>query len=372
MRNSGPKYRTFVADNYKKRIKGEKAAGRYEIEILTKEGTCIPVEICTNAIEYEGKRADMAVVRDITDRKRAEEALEASEEKYATLVEQSSDGIVIVDGSLIEFGNQMICEISGYCKEELIGKNFLELISLESKELLGERERRRLAGKPILDNYELEIITKDKRKVPVETKLQRIAYKGKSVRMVIIRDITERKQAEKQLKESEENLRTYLDNAPDGIYLSDLNGHFLYGNKKAEEILGCKKEALIGKSFLKLNLLPAKYLVKAGKLLALNAMGKNTGPDEFELIKMDKTRIWVEINTAPIKQKDKKIIVGFARDITERKKSEELVYQERNRAQTYCLEQCRVAGCNRKGHRNSEFRRGHYCAPPGGKSLEGE
>ena len=156
----------------------------------------------------------------------------------------------------------MICEISGYCKEELIGKNFLELISLESKELLGERKRRRLAGKPILDNYELEIITKDKRKVPVETKLQRIAYKGKSVRMVIIRDITERKQAEKQLKESEENLRTYLDNAPDGIYLSDLNGHFLYGNKKAEEILGCKKEALIGNSFLKLNLLPGKVFRK--------------------------------------------------------------------------------------------------------------
>jgi PAS domain S-box-containing protein len=76
------------------------------------------------------------------------------------------------------------------------------------------------------------------------------------------------------VRESERNLKTYLDNAPDGIYLSDLKGVFLYGNKKAEEILGYKKEDLIGNNFLKLNLLPAKYLVKAGRLLALNAMGK--------------------------------------------------------------------------------------------------
>ena len=330
-----PKYQTFVADNYRKRIKGENAAGRYEIEILTKEGTCIPVEICASAIEYEGKPADMVVIRDITERKRTEEALKASEEKYSTLIEQSSDGVVILKGSLIEFGNRRICELSGYSQEELISKHFDELISSKSNELLLERKRRRLAGEPVPDTYELEIITKDRQKIPVETKIQPIMYKGISARMVIIRDITERKQSEKQLKESEENLRTYLDNAPDGIYLSDLNGHFLYGNKKAEEILGCKKEALIGNSFLKMNLLPAKYLAKAGKLLVLNAMGKNTGPDEFELMKMDKTRIWVEINTAPIKQKDKKIIVGFVRDITERKKSEELVYQERNRAQTY-------------------------------------
>jgi PAS domain S-box-containing protein len=314
-----PKYRKFVADNYIKRIRGEKCPGSYEIEIITKEGTFTPAEICANAIEYRGKAADMAVIRDITERKRAEETLKASEEKYSALVEQSSDGIVIVDGSLIEFGNKMICAISGYCKEELIGKNFLELISLESKELLLERERRRLAGKPILDNYELEIIAKDKRKVPVETKLQRIAYKGKSVIMVIIRDITESKESEKLLRESEHNLRTYLDNAPDGIYLNDLNGHFLYGNKKAEEILGYKKEELIGSNFLKLNLLPGKYLGKAGKLLALNAMGINTGPDEFELIKKDKTRIWVEINTAPLKRNDKKVVIGFVRDITERK-----------------------------------------------------
>ena len=59
------------------------------------------------------------------------------------------------------------------------------------------------------------------------------------------------------------NLKTYLENAPDGVYLSDLNGNFLYGNKKAEGILGYDKEELIGNNFFKLTLLPEKYVKKA-------------------------------------------------------------------------------------------------------------
>ena len=134
---------------------------------------------------------------------------------------------------------------------------------------------------------------------------------------------SERKQAEEELRQSEENLRTYLESAPDGVYLNDLKGTFLYGNKKAEEITGYKREELIGKSFLKLNLLPAKYLAKAGKLLALKAIGRPTGPDEFELVRKDGSRIWVEINTTPIKQKGEGVVIGFARDITERKQAAE-------------------------------------------------
>ena len=140
-------------------------------------------------------------------------------------------------------------------------------------------------------------------------------------------NIIRRKQAEKQLEESEENLKTYLENAPDGVYLCDLNGIFLYGNKKAEGIMGYQKEELIGGNFFKLNLLPAKYLEKAGKLLKFSAMGRNTGPDEFELIRKDNSRVWVEINTAPIKQKNNNIVIGFVRNITERKQAEDKLEQ---------------------------------------------
>ena len=127
------------------------------------------------------------------------------------------------------------------------------------------------------------------------------------------------KQAEEQLRQSPENLKAYLENAPDGVYITDLKGTFLYGNKKAEELTGYKREELIGQSFLKLNLLPAKYLAKTSKLLALNAMGRPTGPDEFELMRRDGNLIWVEIHTTPIKQAEGRVVIGFVRDITERK-----------------------------------------------------
>jgi PAS domain S-box-containing protein len=133
----------------------------------------------------------------------------------------------------------------------------------------------------------------------------------------------ERKQAEETLQQSEENLKTYLESAPDGLYINDLKGTFLYGNKKSEELLGYKKEELIGKSFLKLKIIPAKYLAKAGKLLALSAMGRPTGPDEFELTRKDGSHVWVEIKTTPIKQQESMIVLGFVRDVTERKKMEE-------------------------------------------------
>ena len=140
-------------------------------------------------------------------------------------------------------------------------------------------------------------------------------------------NIIKRKQTEKQLEESENNLKTYLQNAPDGVYLCDLNGIFLYGNKKAEGIMGYQKDELIGENFFKLNLLPAKYLEKAGKLLTYSAMGRNTGPDEFELIRKDKSHVWVEINTAPIKQKNNSVVIGFVRNITERKQAEDKLEQ---------------------------------------------
>lgn len=150
--------------------------------------------------------------------------------------------------------------------------------------------------------------------------------------LALIKQIDQRKQAVEALRQSEEKLKAYLESAPDGVYINDLKGTFLYGNKKTEEIIGYKREDLIGKSFLKLRLLHAKDLIKAGKLLALNAMGKPTGPDEFELVRKDGTRIWTEITTTPVKEEGGKVVViGFVRDITERKQAEEALQESEER-----------------------------------------
>ena len=124
-------------------------------------------------------------------------------------------------------------------------------------------------------------------------------------------------------RESEELFRSYLVNAPDGVYMSDLNGTFLYGNRKSEEIIGYRREELIGKNFLELNLLTEKDLNKAVQWLQENMKGNPTGPDDIELISKEGRIIPVEINTSVVQRMGQEIILAFVRNITDRKNAEE-------------------------------------------------
>ena len=122
---------------------------------------------------------------------------------------------------------------------------------------------------------------------------------------------------------SEHKYRVLTENAPIGIYYNDLNGTFLYGNRKAEEVTGYERDALIGKNFLKLKLLGPKSIMKAAKLLALNKLGKSTGPDYFTLNRKDGTQRQVEICTEIINIDEKRVVLGMVQDITERNQTEE-------------------------------------------------
>jgi len=128
--------------------------------------------------------------------------------------------------------------------------------------------------------------------------------------------------------ESDDLLKVLFEYAPDAYYLNDTRGKFISGNRAAEALVGFRREELIGKSFVDLDILPADQIIKSLRLLALNAMRLPTGPDEFTLRRKDGSRVSVEIRTRPVKVKGKTVVLGIARDITERKKSQEL--QEEN------------------------------------------
>jgi PAS domain S-box-containing protein len=133
------------------------------------------------------------------------------------------------------------------------------------------------------------------------------------------------KRSENNSSVTDERLSIFFEYAPDGFYLSNLKGKLLDGNKAAQEIIGYNKEELIGKNFLKLNLLSPKQIPKAASLLAKNALGMATGPDEFILNRKDGTQVPVEIRTFPIKLKNKTIVLGIARDITILKNTQEKI-----------------------------------------------
>jgi len=135
--------------------------------------------------------------------------------------------------------------------------------------------------------------------------------------------IYSRIRSEQALKESEEQLRMSMENAPDGIFMFDLEANFIYGNRMCEEIIGYKREYLIGKNFLELNILTENSLAVAAGLLQMSGMGKPTSTDELVLIRKDGQLVPVEINTTMVQRGGQPVVLAFVRDITERKQSEE-------------------------------------------------
>jgi len=154
---------------------------------------------------------------------------------------------------------------------------------------------------------------------------------NKVVRVVgNIIDITNYKNVLKALESSEERLKVIFELAPDAVYLFDFKGNFLDGNKAAEEMIGYKKEELIGKNFFKLKLLPAADLASIAKVLIQVATGKKTGIIEYSIKHKNGNLIPIEVSAYPVKISGKTVILGIARNITERKKSgKELLESEK-------------------------------------------
>jgi len=134
--------------------------------------------------------------------------------------------------------------------------------------------------------------------------------------------VRELEELNERLRVSEGRFQALFEYAPDGYYLSDLKGVFVDGNTAAESITGYARSELIGKSFLTLGLLLPSGALKAAALLAKNMLGRSTGPDEFTLIRKDGSKVSVEITTHPITLDERRLVLGIARDISERRRVE--------------------------------------------------
>jgi len=176
-----------------------------------------------------------------TERKQAEEALRESEEKYRTLVEQSLQGIVVVQGFRIVFANTTFTEISGYTVEELLSflpEEVQAMIHPEDQAFVWGHFRDRLAGKLVSPRYEYRGIGKDGAVRWLEMFASRIEYRGKPAIQGAIVDITERKWAEEQLQSEKEKFRVLVEESPLGVSMIGKDGHYKYFNSKFIEIFG--------------------------------------------------------------------------------------------------------------------------------------
>jgi len=299
-----------------------------------------------------------------TERKWAEEALRESEERFQQVAEHAQEWIWEVDAhGSYTYSSPIVEEILGYKPEEVVGKkHFYDLFHPEDREELKKAAFEVFAQKQSFREFINRNMRKDGETVWLSTSGVTIldeegnllGYRGADI------DTTERKQAQEALRESEERLKILFEFAPDGYYVNNLKGTFIDGNKAAEEITGYKREELMGKSFLKLKLLPPNQIPRAAALLVQNALGKPTGPDEFTLNQKDGSQVPVEIRTFPIKVKGQTLVLGIARDITERKRAEEELrrsLEETARGQRMLLALSQAAQTVQRAHTPEEVYR---------------
>ena len=299
------------------------------MEYYRKDGSTVWMENRVQAIR-DSKNVIvgmMGLSRDITERGKAEVALRKSEEKYRSLFENAPVGIAIVDdeGKILDFNDAML-RLHGYSRKDrsVVGPTSEYYHNPEDR----EKVIAQLSKNGSVNEMEVKFKRKDGTPYDALLSMLPIEIDRKSLWHAMIQDITERKKSEIALRESEEKFKAFFEFAPDACYLSDLEGYFMDGNKAAEELIGYKKEELIGKNFLGLNLLPPEQLPKAAELLQKNIEGQTTGPDELILNRKDGSQVAVEIGTLMTQMKGQGVVIGIARDVTERKRAEELKKSE--------------------------------------------
>jgi PAS domain S-box-containing protein len=321
------------ARDVKHRQISEKGKATIETRWKRKDGRILDVLLSATVFDpADFSKGVTFTALDITERKSAEEAIRESEEKFRSLADQSPNMIFINKNGKIVYANKKCEEIMGYTREELYRADFdfRTLIAPESAGLVKESFARHSWGRDV-EPYDLCLLNKMGQRIEAINTSKLIQYEGQTAILGIVTDITQRKKTERELRESQERLKVLFESAPDAIYLTDLEGRFVDGNRAAEDLVGFKKAELIGKSLAESGLLNAEDLSKAAANLEKVAAGKPSGPTEYLLKRKDGRLIGIEVRTFPVRIGGKMLSLGIARDVTARKRAQQKLLDDREK-----------------------------------------
>ncbi|MBP1929919.1 PAS domain S-box-containing protein [Methanolinea mesophila] len=267
------------------------------------------------------------MIREAASRNRSRMELEESERRFRESLEQ----IPLISYQLdregkITFCNEHFLELTGWTREEMTGENWFDLfIPVRDRTRMKRGYQKGIREGVASDRHFTPVITRDGEVRHVllssianrsrEGEIEGVTFVGE--------DVTERERATEEMRSSEERLKIIFEYAPDGFFLNDPAGVFVDVNRAAEQIMGYRREELIGKNFLTVGVITPEEITRAISLFTPNTGGQSQGPGELTLVRRDGSRVVVEMHTYPVMFRGRELILGIARDITERKHAEE-------------------------------------------------
>ena len=274
---------------------------------------------------YEGS------VEDITAGKRAEERLARSEEQYRVLFESNPNPMWVYDADTYRYlaVNEAAVRHYGYTREEFLAMSIFDVRPPENIPAVLEN----IAAQPSAHRYagECEHRKKDGTRIFVEISSQQIDFGGRAARLVLINDVTERKQAEAALRESEERYRELFENANDVIYTTDLTGRYITVNPVVEKISGYTCDEIRRMNYEEI--ITPEHLELSRQMMARKLAGEETTTFyESGIISKSGERVLLEVSSQLIYDEGMPVgVQGIARDITKRKQAERALRESEER-----------------------------------------
>lgn len=268
---------------------------------------------------------------DITERKNIEDA-------YRMLTENSLQGLALLQDNRIVFANPMMAEIMGYDNEELLEFSAEELkmrIHPDDREKVWSYLQNRLAGRTPPSHYEQRLVRKNGEVRWVETSADRVYYRDRPASQVVCLDITERKETEQHLRESEAKYRMLAEHMRDVIWTMDTTGRFTYMSPSIYHLRGYTPEEVMQQDLHEVVTPDSLHLVQEGMQRSFSGTA-TIGRTELEQPCKDGTSVWTESVVVRMLDDSNQVTgwLGVTRDIRDRRRAEEQMRQYAARAET--------------------------------------
>jgi PAS domain S-box-containing protein len=275
-------------------------------------------EVRLKPVTIDGRMQILAFARDITERKAAEEKLRASEEQHRSIFNASADAALVKDADhRIVDVNEAYLRMVGYERHELLGQRLSQFVPAELQARCDVLVPEILAGQPC--QLEATMLRRDGSRFEVEIRGTPVQYRGSTLALVIMRDITERKVAEARLRNSEEQYRAIFDASTDALVLWNADLRFVDVNRAVCAMYGFTREEVLDTA-LDERLVPTDQARRMDCMRA--ALAGQESVLETTTLRKDGTSFDVELRYLPIRHLGEPHVLSIARDITERKRAE--------------------------------------------------